>query len=71
MEATGAVDVSFRGEKIFFLDSLTVLQEYASVSTVTSRNKAISTAQRLIAGIDVDFLNIPFDNECNINFVNK
>ena len=71
MEATGAVDVSFRGEKILFLDSLTVLQEYASVSTVTSRNKAISTAQRLIAGIDVDFLNISFDNERNINFVNK
>ena len=71
MEATGTVDVSYRGEKILFLESLTVLQESIPISHITHRNKAMATAQRFISGIDVDFLSIPYDNERNINFINK
>lgn len=28
-------------------------------------------AQRVIAGKEVDYLDIPFDNERNINYVNR
>ena len=38
---------------------------------ITARNKQEIDAQRLVTGVDVDFLNIPCNNERNINFVNR
>lgn len=37
----------------------------------TTSNKQEVEAQRLVTGVDVDFLNIPCKNERNINFVNR
>lgn len=67
----GFVVKSKRDNNIINIQDLTVLATYMIQQYVTGRNKQESEAQRLVAGVDVDYLNIPCKNERNINFVNQ